>query len=546
MADMLQKNELSPAELTSSSGSALWKAGLFVIWAVLVLFTIAHHEFWRDEVGALSLAIESPSLWSVPLTIHGESHPAIWYLLLRAAFNLVHATWVLPLVSFLVAALAIWLFLVRAPFAVWWKALFVLSVLPVYEYSVMARNYGISMLLMFAFAAEYAGERYRPLLLGTLLFLLANTNVHSAMLAGVFLTIWFLHRVFTRTPPAQGDTGRFGFTTIAAFALALLGIAACVATIYPTYNDLAYSFSPHWLTRAERAIRVPGLYIDDLLFPMTWPPPIFADTALLFVLALGLLIEPILCAGALAGIWLFALIFAEVYEGELRHQGLLVIFFVSLYWIASVRRRSGAAPEVRWRRAPSYLYAFVLSVVLPLFFALGVVRGAGKIIRDVDHPVSESQAAARLISKDPRLKDAIVIAEPDYVGMSLHYYINNQQYLVRERRFGDSVRFARSSILDLSITDILSRAQRLHQETGKPVLILLSPVLVESAEEQVVAVSYAWHFRYSPRELVQFRAATEHIATLRDAVDADGRDALASGNGNLENYDIYLLNSSVR
>jgi hypothetical protein len=543
MADMLEKNGLSAAEVTSSTGSTLWKAGLFIIWAGLVLFTIAHHEFWRDEVGALSLAIESPNLWSVPLTIHGESHPAIWYLLLRAAFNLLHATWVLPLVSFLVAALAIWLFLARAPFSVWWKALFVLSVLPVYEYSVMARNYGISMLLMFAFAAEYSGKRYRPMLLGTLLFLLANTNVHSAMLAGVFLTIWFLHRVFTRTSPAHGETARFGIATIAAMALALLGIAACVATIYPTYNDLAYSVSPHWLTRAERAIRVPGFYIDDLLYPMNWPPPIFADTALLFVLALGLLIDPILCAGALAGVWLFALMFAEVYEGELRHQGLLVIFFVSLYWIASVRRRRGAAPEVPWRRVQSHLYAFVLSVVLPLFFALGVVRGAGKIIRDVDHPVSESQAAARLIGKDPRLKDAIVIAEPDYVGMSLHYYVNNQQYLVRERRFGDSVRFARSSILDLSITDLLSCAQRLHQETGKPVLILLSHPLVESAAEQVVAVSYAWHFRYSPLELAQFRAATEHIATLRDAIDADGRDALASGN--IENYDVYLLSSSL-
>jgi len=539
MANLLDKDGLSPAEITATTGATLWNVGLFVLWAALVVFTVIHHEFWRDEVGALSLAIASPSIWSVPLTIHGEGHPAVWYILLRGAYDLVHATWALPLVSVVVAALAIVIFLARAPFSVWWKALFVVSVLPVYEYSVMARNYGISMLLMFAFAAVYAGKRYRPILLGVLLFLLANTNIHSSMLVGMYLMIWFYHRLFASTSRGPGVFGRVGLTTLVAMGIAAAGIAACVATIYPTYNDVAYSFPGDWLARAFKAVLVPGTYIYDLLFPITRPLAKFANTLLLYALALGLLVDPILCAGILAATWLFALMFSELYGGMLRHQGLLVIFIISLYWIASARRREAAGIVLAQRRVLSRYYAFALCVVLPLFFALTAVRGAGKIIRDVKHPVSESEAAARLIGNDPRLKDAIVIAEPDYVGMSLHYYISNQQYLIRERRFGDSVRFARSSILDLSIKDLLRCAQSLHRQTGKPIVILLVHDLVDSPVEQVIPFSFAWYFRYSPEELAEFRAATEHIATLRDAVDADGKNA--AGNGDVENYDVYLV-----
>jgi len=226
MANLLDKDGLSPAEITATTGATLWNVGLFVLWAALVVFTVIHHEFWRDEVGALSLAIASPSIWSVPLTIHGEGHPAVWYILLRGAYDLVHATWALPLVSVVVAALAIVIFLARAPFSVWWKALFVVSVLPVYEYSVMARNYGISMLLMFAFAAVYAGKRYRPILLGVLLFLLANTNIHSSMLVGMYLMIWFYHRLFASTSRGPGVFGRVGLTTLVAMGIAAAGIAA--------------------------------------------------------------------------------------------------------------------------------------------------------------------------------------------------------------------------------------------------------------------------------------------------------------------------------
>ena len=75
---------------------------------------------------------------------------AVLFLLPAAATVLV-----LKVLSILIAGAAMLLFIFRSPFPLPLKVLFVFSLLPLYEYAVMARNYGISMLLMFSFAALY-------------------------------------------------------------------------------------------------------------------------------------------------------------------------------------------------------------------------------------------------------------------------------------------------------------------------------------------------------------------------------------------------------
>src|SRR5262245_41501035 len=58
------------------------KFGLFILWFTLVIFMAWHHTFWRDEVRALSLALEGDSFVEMLTSLHGEGHPAVWYLLL--------------------------------------------------------------------------------------------------------------------------------------------------------------------------------------------------------------------------------------------------------------------------------------------------------------------------------------------------------------------------------------------------------------------------------------------------------------------------------
>src|SRR5260370_42520444 len=123
-------------------------------------------------------------------SLRKEGHPALWYLLIRGAYFLVGSSGVLWIVSVGVASAAALLLVLRSPFGGPFLALFLFGRVALFEYSVMARNYGISMLLMFLFAACYERYRDRSLVLGVLLFLLANTNAHSVILVGAFLLFW--------------------------------------------------------------------------------------------------------------------------------------------------------------------------------------------------------------------------------------------------------------------------------------------------------------------------------------------------------------------
>ena len=66
---------------------------------VVALITIAHHEYWRDEVRAFSLATETPSLSALFRELRYEGHPALWFLLLRGAHAVVPSPLVLPAVA---------------------------------------------------------------------------------------------------------------------------------------------------------------------------------------------------------------------------------------------------------------------------------------------------------------------------------------------------------------------------------------------------------------------------------------------------------------
>ena len=165
---------------------------LFAAWFALVLFQALHHALWRDEVRALSLALRGDTVVEMFKGLRGDGHPALWHLLLRAAHAVIGAPQVLPVLALLVATGAVALLIFRSPFPRPVVAALAFSALFSFEYAVMARNYGLSALLLFLIAEAYKTHREKGVLLGALLFLLANTNVFGALMTGAFLLFWLL------------------------------------------------------------------------------------------------------------------------------------------------------------------------------------------------------------------------------------------------------------------------------------------------------------------------------------------------------------------
>jgi hypothetical protein len=65
-----------------------------------------HHALRREEVRALSLALQGDNFVPMLKGLHREGHPAIWYLLLRIGYAIAGSPVVLPAGSIGVASAA--------------------------------------------------------------------------------------------------------------------------------------------------------------------------------------------------------------------------------------------------------------------------------------------------------------------------------------------------------------------------------------------------------------------------------------------------------
>ncbi len=511
---------------------------VFAAWLAVVVALSADHVIWRDEMRALSFAIQGDGIVAMIRHLHGEGHPAIWYLLLRGAYALVGDTVVLKLVAIAVAAAAAALLVLRSPFSPWLVALLLAGKFMLFEFAVMARNYGISMLLMFVIAVAYPRCRERGFVLGTLLFLLANTNAGATLLVAAFLLFWFLETLFAEglrwTPRWRVFAGNA--------ALAVLGVAVCAAQVYPPVNDAAAvrleAVTP--LRLAVAVVRPAAVFARSFIDgPWTDFGGVVADmpyrdalkwlvSLLMFGSAFGLVRRPAALVAVLFALLANALFFTLVYPGQYRHQALWLVFLTTMYWIAAQTSGGARRPLVdRTAKAGFAMFVALLALQLP-----GSVRAVVDLIAG-DQPFSRSRDLALLIAADPRLHDAVVIADPDYFVESLPYYVDNPTYLIRQRKFGRYAAFTVNARLELSLADILDAARTTSIRAGRPVVILLEHRLDRQAPAARIPEGYNWVLTTTPAQVRSFQAMTILLARFGPAVSG-------------ETFDVYLFPLPVR
>jgi hypothetical protein len=511
---------------------------LFGLWLGAAAALALHHVVWRDEARALSIAIQGEDWIAMLRGLHGEGHPALWYFLLRTVHEIAGRPEALGLLALAVAVAAAWLVVWRSPFPPPLIGLILASHFFIYEFSVMARNYGIGMLILFALAIAYPKYRGRGLALGALLFLLANCNVIATILAGAFLIFWFIEILEESGPRWSSTMANFALNA----AIAGAGAALCFATVYPTFNDAAVAAHPAGIGAWDilGAIANPAAAFEQLLGWQVTPTCLVVPWTH-FVVALGgpLMIGATLglierkgaflaCLASLAALSAF---FRLVYPGDYRHQATWLAFVITMYWISWKSTRpvhAQVALRANWRSFALVRrvgFAFFL-VLIGIQATLGLADLAFAAI--VGTPESRSRDFADLVSRRPDLKDAILTGDPDYILEPIHYYLPNPTYFIRERRYGEYVRFTRKARLDLTLGDILDEARAIRISTGRPVAILLAWRLGEMNPNLVYRESYVWTFSAPDDQIERFREATTLLAQFPKATSN-------------ESYDVYLL-----
>lgn len=504
------------------------RAALFLVWLSIVLLLISRHVMWRDEVRALSLALQGDGVWQMLQGLRGEGHPALWYLLLRFAHNLFPTPHVLPVLAAAIGIGAMLLLAFRSPFRPILLVLILLSSFGLYEFVVMARNYGISMLILFAIAAAYSRFKNNLFVLPALIFLLSSCNAHSIILAAGFLIFWFFDVVAERGSPAFLRPSVF-FMGCLAF---LAGTAACYWEVSIPLQDAVMT--------AEQASKNREILplLRDLLFPSI--PfgalvPVSQGAigilffSLLFWCALaGLAQRPGLLLAGLAAQTGMALLFHLVYPGTYRHGALFLVFLLFLYWLAATdcggRWPWRVADRERWLSVARSAGCTAMICLLLLQVPIGMGQ-AGRLIHGA--PESSSAAFGALL-KRTHLQHAILVGDPDYHLEALPYYARNRTYFIRENRFGRVVHFSSHAKLNLELGDILTRAKQLRDQYRAPVVITLEDGIDPAQPVSIKPKGYVWTLKTTPVQVRSFLKATCRLARFREATSD-------------ENYDVYLL-----
>jgi len=505
---------------------SLFENLLLALWIVVALITTLNHELWRDEVRSLNLATGITSFSEFIEMAKYDGHPILWRSILTTMYSLVPNPAVLQTASLIIGFAATWLLIKFSPLQLWIKALFIFGVVPLGTNAVMARDYGITTLLFFIFAILVTREKQRPLTVGLVLMLASNTNSYGMYMSALLLGYWVM---------ASGLNVLRKPRYVAAVIIVAAGV---VFSQWSTRVDVDTVFmTPEFMARVEygkyflQAITHPGEYIWYMLNL----EPVYRDIFMV-VLIVGLLaVSPWLGLTVLAGVIIFNFVGGAIIYPKLRHQGVLLGFIMTAYWIGKAILQNREHLSHYWPRTLIYHIALIGFFVPFMVHNIGHMKDS--YIEELKVDKSSALALGRYIEANSQLQNAIIIGEPDYTIQTLAYYSDNPIYLAREKKFASFVKYSKEFQVRFRLSELLGTAKELHEAHKVPVMIVLGFYGVSEENPRSVNVYYRGTFELNSEEIKAFKQQTLKLAEFNNSLgDEDYQLFLYGDKDYLDHY----------
>jgi len=452
----------------------------------LALCGVLHHEMWRDELQAWMVADRAHSIPQLFANLRYEGNPVLWHSLLFALSSFTSQPLVMQLLHVLIASGFVYLLARYGPFSKLQTILFAGGYFPLFEYALISRGYGLGVLLAFAFCAVFQARHRRPVLLGALLFLLANTTVYGLIIALCLGALVLLDALGNGRSGEPGPAGRAGMVVV--LALLALGVFLSVLQILPepdnSFTGRSF-FSLAWDPRRFRAV------ISTVLasyFPIPEPAAFhFWETVWLqrllgmrgAAIASGALLlaalltfvrsPPVLAFWAAASSGLLGLYYYTSMIHQ-RYSGHLFVVFVLSSWLAA------RLPRTTYRRpALARLAALGDRIRTPLLYLLLLANLAGGVVafaKDWRLPFSGSAEAARFL-KQQGLDGLPIVGATDFMVSPLAGLLTRDIYYPERGEWGSFVIWDARRNPSLSYADVWKALRRVLDETGGDVLLVL-------------------------------------------------------------------------
>lgn len=427
-------------------------------------FTMYHHEPWRDEWQAWLIVKNSDSIGSLFQKLGYEGHPSFWYLLLWIVQLFTNKIAGMQLLHFIIAAATALVWLRYAPFNKLQKALFLFGYFPLYEYGVISRNYGVSLLLLFLFLLAFTKNRSNYFLQAFLLCLLMQTNLIAFIVSGV-LALSVAFNMFQSWKTTSVSLAR----CITAALILTIGVWLCAFTVWPP-GDIQIT---GW--RSDISFRGIGgvlKFIWQVMFPIpqaqmhfwntnfiesSWlmlslSVLVFTSLVLLFVRNRQVLL--IFLGGSLAILCFMYL----KYLLFIRHSGHIYLLFITCLWLFntySVNKPVGSSWIYRNR-----------NILITTILCCHVLAGLMACYIDWKQPFTGAKAAASFLKQQH--PQTPIAADPDVFTFPISGYLDRPLYNLRTKKDFEYITWNTERVVPATDSGLIASAKdyAFHKQTN--------------------------------------------------------------------------------
>ncbi|WP_447599245.1 hypothetical protein [Nitrospira sp. Nam80] len=447
---MWSQPEPAVADNSPTESDARFAAVVSMTAFLIGLVVILHHEMWRDELQAWSIAASSQTLSELLGNARYEGHPPLWYLCLYILSRFSNNPLLMQLFHLMVGVAAVFVLCRHAPFTRLQKICLSFGYFPFYEYLIVSRNYALGVLALCAFCAVQTKSPGRLLTSALLLAIMINTSAFGAIIA-VALGGWLLVEGFAcrqrtspalilgvvcvlglglavagmqSTPPPDNSPRMLAWNTI------LLGspLEKTVSAIWRSFVPLPLNLPHFWnsnLLDEMPAIRLGQLVLEPRDVQSLLAVGLFGIAAVLLARTPSVMLLYVVATG---GLLLF--LHLKVNHG-IRHTGHVFLIFVGCLWLSLARKQWQGIERITGRADMAFV---------TMLFAGHTVAGGLAAATDLVYPFSASKETAEFIERRGLMGTTMVGSKFD-LASAVAGYLNHPMYYVENKQTGTFIRW---------------------------------------------------------------------------------------------------------
>jgi len=385
---------------------------ILVIWAIITLFTIFHHEIWRDAA-QVYLICRDMNFLELIKEARVEGHPPFWYFLnfpfIKSGFGIIS----MQIINWLFVFGALIVFVFLSPFNRLTTTTIVFSSGLLYYFPIIPRNYCLILLPFFALSFLYNKRHEHPYWYAFFLSLLIGSHV---FMFGFALCLIFLFCCETFLY-IKNDK----LKVIEKFKQYKHSFFSSFIMLFCVLSMVLYSFNTQNINPVTKQVVNTNLDISDMMsqilldaFVTVNPDIMFIiiNVALIILIILSLKLNKKLLF-ILIGSYIFMFYVAVTIAGLVTHRSycfLLILIFVLWNLIVSCK-----IPKVKMIINLLTTFIFIFTVPAGLFLSKTDIVGVnsmGKIT--AEYIKNNIPKNAIIVVNNPYMVTSVIAYSPQY------------------------------------------------------------------------------------------------------------------------------------